>query len=56
MRINRNGLIVFALFCVLLASALSSSASWVHIVEAIVSVLIVVNLGGFLLHHRNHTR
>ena len=55
MRIYPHGLIVFALFCVLLALALSSSASWVHVAEAIVSILIVLNLGGFFLRRpRTH--
>ena len=56
MHINRNGLAVFALFCVLLMLALSSNASWVRIAEAIVSVLIVLNLGSLLLRPRNRTR
>jgi hypothetical protein len=56
MRVNPTALLVFVLFCLLLTMALSSSAGWVHVAEAVVSVLIVLNLGGYFLRERNRTR
>jgi hypothetical protein len=49
MRFNPWALVVFVVFCVLLTVALSSGSATMHIAEAVVTVIIAIALGGYVL-------
>ena len=53
MRFNPWALLVFVAFCVLLTMALSSGSATLHIAEAVVTVIIVIGLGGYALRSGN---
>jgi hypothetical protein len=42
-----KAILVLAAFCLLLLLALSSGSAWIHAGEAVVTVLILLNLFGF---------
>jgi hypothetical protein len=56
MRFSPSAFLVLVAFCVLLAVALSSGSTTVHIAEAVVTVLIAVGLGGYALRGGPRTR
>jgi hypothetical protein len=55
-RFNPKAILVLVAFCLLLLLALSSGSAWIHGGEAIVTVLILLNLFGFAGASRPRTR
>jgi hypothetical protein len=49
MRFSPSAFVVFVAFCVLLTMALRSGSATMHIAEAVVTVIIVIGLGGYAL-------
>jgi hypothetical protein len=56
MRFSPTAFLVFVAFCVLLAVALSSGSTTVHIAEAVVTVIIAIGVGGYVLRGSQRSR
>jgi len=56
MQVNPKALLVLVAFFALLALALTSGSSAMHIGEAVATVLIAVGLSGYALRGRQRTR
>ena len=52
MTLNPAALLVFVGFCLLLILALSGGSATIHAAEAIVTVLMLIGVGGFALRDR----
>lgn len=56
MQFHPKAILVLAAFCLMLLLALSSGSAWIYGGEAVVAVLILVNLSGLAGASRRRTR